>query len=196
MLGLRLPQSTAIWRSQGPVIQQPVGEDRWFCSTWVAAPDSGASSRRAMHRNPCPPGCNPVSTIYGTRVKTASMFANTHSGGFSSKERAGWQQPRRLGPEAAQRRGGDSSRCGMRRVSCLCMDQCRTTSVLVGIDGVPVMIGRPCTSQSENGGLSRGQMASVRVRGKASGITGMAAAASARFPARMAQFHSNADRAG
>jgi hypothetical protein len=25
---LRLPQSTAIERSQGPVIQQPVGEDR------------------------------------------------------------------------------------------------------------------------------------------------------------------------
>jgi len=135
-----------------------------------------------MHRNPCPPGCNPVSTIYGTRVKTASMFANTHSGGFSSKERAGYQQPRRLGPEAAQRRGGDSSRCGMRRVSCLCMDQCRTTSVLVGIDGVPVIIWRPCTSHSENGGLSRGQMASVRVRGKASGITGMAAGARRASP--------------
>jgi hypothetical protein len=29
---LELPSSTAIWRSQGPVIQQPVGGDRWLCS--------------------------------------------------------------------------------------------------------------------------------------------------------------------
>ena len=34
--------------SQGPVIQQPVGGDRWFCSTQVAAPESGAGSRKAM----------------------------------------------------------------------------------------------------------------------------------------------------
>jgi hypothetical protein len=42
---------------------------------------SGADLRNAMSCCPCPPGCNPVSTMHSTRIEHASMFGNTHSGG-------------------------------------------------------------------------------------------------------------------